>query len=122
MVVGMLALVAAAIAGQALLRQERAVGEDAATTWTDYRVTRDGLVIHATRGGCQEVVDVDVDEGGTRIEVTLDLSGHTGGCDADPVAIARRVELASPLRDRQVYDGGCLTAGGSDADCRRGPA
>lgn len=121
LVVGLLVLVGAAVGGQVLLRHERPVGEDAVTTWSDYRVVRDGLVMHATRGGCQEVVGVDVTEDGARVEVTRELSGYTRGCDTEPVDIARRVELAAPLRDRQVYDGGCLSAGGSDADCRRGP-
>lgn len=119
LVLGLLVLVGAGVYGQALFRHDRAEAEDAAATWDDYRVARSGLVIHATRGGCQEVVDVDVSEGGTRVEITLELSGYTDGCDEDPADLARRVELASPLRDREVYDGGCLTAGGSDAECRR---
>ncbi|MEI5672214.1 MULTISPECIES: hypothetical protein [unclassified Nocardioides] len=111
-------LAGTAVAGMSLFQQERAEGESLARiTWSEYDVVRRGVVVHATLSACQTISDVDLVETADRVEVTLDLTGEDT-CAGESVEVEKGVRLERRLRDRAVYDGGCLADGGTDERCR----
>lgn len=117
--VAVLLMVGTAIGGVILIQQEPSERSAAPeTTWDEYEPVRRSLLVHVSRPDCREVADVDLVEVPGRVEVTLVLA-EADRCGDEEDELRHRVRLAEPLRDREVYDGGCLADGGDDEECRR---
>lgn len=101
-------LAAAGVLGALGLLTWYVFGQSEPTPW-DKPATASGATVRLTYIGseCRDGAHVDLDEGPTRVVVTVRETVRTRSCSDVGVRYDVEVRLGSPLADRRLVDGAC---------------